>query len=108
MTFIQPTIQKSINLFRITFVAMIGLILVGVIALVMLYNQTVAARHASRDLQNHIVALESDNADRQQQLMAQLDTQTLAARHASRGMVEDRTPQYLTATHDTWVFASRF
>jgi hypothetical protein len=108
MTFVQQKRTASLTTFRITLISMIGLILAGVVTLVILYNQTVAARHATRELQDRITLLEGDNADREEQLMSRLDSRSLAAFAASRGLVEERAPSYLQAHNDPWAFASRF
>jgi hypothetical protein len=108
MTFIKPNRTRALNMFRVLFVGMIGLILAGVVAMVVLYNQAVTAHHASNALHDKIVEVEAANAEGQQQLMASLDSSSLASFAASRGLVEDRAPEYLSADPQTWVFASRF
>lgn len=107
MTFIQSK-TSSLTTFRIALIAMIAALFAGVTMLVVLYNQTVDARHAARDLHESLATLESDNADREEQLMSQLDSRSLAAFAATRGLVEDRAPAYLQAHTDPWGFASRF
>ncbi len=89
-------------------VTMIAVMLAGIVSLVILYNQTVAARHASRDLHARILTIEGENAERQEMLMASLDSTALASFAASRGLVEDRAPEYLSATPGTWPLASRY
>lgn len=108
MTFIQPHTTRSLDIFRTLFITMLGVILAGIVAMVVLYNQAVAARHSSHDLHQRVVDLESSNAEAQQQLMAALDSTSLATFAAARGLVEDRAPEYLSASSDPWVFASRF
>ena len=108
MTFIQSKANSSLNTFRMLLVGMIAVMLAAIVALVILYNQTVAARHATRDLQDHIVRLESETAERQEALMTQLDSTALAAFAASRGLVEDRAPEYLSASPGKWPLASRY
>ena len=98
MTIIQPhKHQRGIYFLAILF----GVLLVGGLSYISLYNTLVDARHQVSALEKSVVGLEAKNADLKNELFRMIDPGQLEAYAVAAGLVMDRHPAYLR--HNQWL-----
>ena len=97
MTFIQP--KNNSAFFNLLLGGLIVLVLSAVMALIMVYNDTVGLARAADAVASGRKALETENSELKRAVFASFDPVAMAAFAASRGMVTDRQPQYISFAH---------
>lgn len=106
MTYLQPHTRSASSLYPlITLVLGVATVL-GVVALVGMYNAVVAERHAATATGKAIATLQTGNVNLEQQLLVAFDVNAVDAFANARGLVKDRDPRYLEGTSATWALAS--
>jgi cell division protein FtsB len=93
MTFIQPKRQSQFH-FILAVSLITVLLLVGAVALIVLYNQTVDARHALAREKEAFNKLQTENAEIKERMFALLDNHNLEAVARGRQLVKENTPRY--------------
>lgn len=105
MTIISPKKNKSF-IARLTLLFSIPII-GGVVLLIMLYNGTVNAAHATAAQREELHALHEETAALKDKLFAFFDRDELERFARERNLVKETKPHYLKIG-DQWEFASQF
>ena len=98
MTIIQPHKHQNTIYFL---VAIFGVLLIGGLLYISLYNGLVDARHELSALQKSMVELETQNADLKNELFRMIDPGHLESYAVAAGLVMERHPAYLR--HNQWL-----
>lgn len=99
MTFIKS--EKHNTLLFI----MLGLpLILAMLGLIMLYNQTVNLKHGITDLKADIQQVEADTATLKERFFAIFDPQKVVSLAKAQGLVKEAKPSYLEV--NSWVLAS--
>lgn len=107
MTYLQPHAVRSYkDFYKLFMMGLAAFAIVGVLALVGLYNAVVAERHAAMVAGKAIATLQTGNVMLEQDLLAAFDVNAVESFASARGLVKDRNPRYLEGTSATWALAS--
>ncbi len=107
MTYLQPNaVRTYLDMYKFLTLGLAALAVVGVLALVGLYNAVVEERHAAVVAGKAIAQLQTSNVTLEQNLLAAFDVNAVEQFASARGLVKDRNPRYLEGTSATWALAS--
>lgn len=99
MTFIRSEKHNTL-----LFTALVLILISTIVALIMLYNQTVNLKHGITDLTSNIQQVAADTASLKDGVFAIFDPQKVDALAKKEGLVRESRPSYLEV--NSWVLAS--
>lgn len=104
MTFIQP--KKETNLFSKLNIILIIPIFVGLVLLVILYNQIVSLNHEITVSRKKLGNLEAESAELKEKLFSFLSSNNMGELATSRNLVSEKNPEYFNPQKQ-WAFVSQ-
>lgn len=104
MTFIQP--KKETNQFAKLNVFLIIPIFVGLVLLVILYNQIVSINHEISLSRKKLGNLEAQSAELKEKLFGFLSSNNMSELASSRNLVSEKNPEYFNPQKQ-WAFVSQ-
>ncbi len=105
MTFIKNR-KEGFSLNKFLIIGVIPLVL-GVVWLIILYNQIVNLNHEVSVMRSDIKNIEASTAELKEKTFAFFNTSALESLKSDRGLVEERKPEYFDLNAQ-WVIASQF
>ena len=105
MTFIKNR-REGFSLNKFSIIGVIPLVL-GVIWLIILYNQIVNLDHEVSAMKNEVKKVEASTAELKEQVFAFFDTSDLESLKSERGLVEERKPEYFDLNAQ-WAIATQY
>ncbi len=99
MTFIKSEKHNTL-----LFTALAFLLISAIVALIMLYNQTVNLKHGITDLKSDVQTMAAETASLKDKVFAIFDPQKVDILAKGQGLVKETRPNYLEV--NSWMLAS--
>lgn len=108
MTILRPKKNKSAPNKLAVFLAAVSFL--GVLWLVVLFNQTVTVEHDVSKLSLESQSVEAKNAELKDELFLIFDKDSAGGLARERALIEEKNPEYLEVyrENDAWALASHF
>lgn len=104
MTLIQP--KKESRSSSTIFIFLLIPIFVGVVSIVIIYNQIVSLNHEISEAQKRIQTVKAENSELKEKVFSFFSATSLEKAISSGGLIKDKNPEYFTLNNQ-WALVSQ-